>query len=319
MTVLKFSFSDLSRGELELLTRIPHNGEINDFNEDYWRPLLKTSVSRKFKELEKRGLIRKATLVEKLKYVYRNSDLKNFLRSKGLKVSGNKDELVQRVVELSSSDNFVKNVEKRNIYKLTDLGSSFVDEYFKFLDNERNESEELSFECLMNNRLLEACNIIADFEKKQVTQRSLGLDWNNYDPTRDIERVRIILNDTPKILRNFPQNKLNEIRMGTAMQYLWGLDDGSKWIPKSFQEFSEMKTEVAMRMLMFYAIHKETLLYYNKYGINKVKILPAKDCCESCNNIGNREYTLKDLPELPYEKCTHPMGCRCALIPIVEY
>ena len=70
-------------------------------------------------------------------------------------------------------------------------------------------------------------------------------------------------------------------------------------------------------MLMFYAINQDTLKQYLANGIWKVKILPAKDSCESCKKNANKVYTIKKVPELPNPKCTHEMGCRCSLIPVI--
>ena len=52
--------------------------------------------------------------------------------------------------------------------------------------------------------------------------------------------------------------------------------------------------------------------------IKYVEILTASDTCDECKVLAKKQFKLDRAPELPYEKCTHHMGCRCVYIPIVD-
>jgi hypothetical protein len=49
----------------------------------------------------------------------------------------------------------------------------------------------------------------------------------------------------------------------------------------------------------------------------KVRILASHDCCPVCRRAEGA-YDFDDVPELPLEGCSHPMGCRCIYAPILD-
>ena len=72
-------------------------------------------------------------------------------------------------------------------------------------------------------------------------------------------------------------------------------------------------------MFFFYALHKASIKQYRESGVVKfVEILSAQDSCVACKKLSKIKFTFDELPEFPYEKCTHEMGCRCVTIPIVD-
>jgi hypothetical protein len=55
-----------------------------------------------------------------------------------------------------------------------------------------------------------------------------------------------------------------------------------------------------------------------KAGIEKVKVLAFQDSCKACKKLENKQYKLHQIPVLPYEHCTHEMGCRCTTIAVFD-
>lgn len=49
----------------------------------------------------------------------------------------------------------------------------------------------------------------------------------------------------------------------------------------------------------------------------KVRILANHDCCPVCRSFEGA-YEFDDVPELPFEGCSHPMGCRCIYAPVLD-
>jgi hypothetical protein len=71
-----------------------------------------------------------------------------------------------------------------------------------------------------------------------------------------------------------------------------------------------MDSTTATRMLEFYVHHQRDLSRMRGSGIKKVKIIGIGGC-EACAALNNKTFLLDELPELPYEKCTCYLGCRC--------
>ena len=48
-----------------------------------------------------------------------------------------------------------------------------------------------------------------------------------------------------------------------------------------------------------------------------VRISVADDCCPACRQVEGA-YSKEDVPRLPTEGCSHPLGCRCFYQPVLE-
>ena len=72
-------------------------------------------------------------------------------------------------------------------------------------------------------------------------------------------------------------------------------------------------------MFSFYALHHVNIVNYKQSGVVKqVEIFATQDSCDACKKISGKRFSLDQVLELPYEHCTHEMGCRCTLLPITE-
>lgn len=64
--------------------------------------------------------------------------------------------------------------------------------------------------------------------------------------------------------------------------------------------------------------HRRMLEKIIKGGIaTKVRILASHDSCPVCRRVEGA-YSFDDVPELPIEGCSHPMGCRCFYAPVLD-
>lgn len=49
----------------------------------------------------------------------------------------------------------------------------------------------------------------------------------------------------------------------------------------------------------------------------RVRILASYDCCPVCRALSGA-YEFDDVPPLPIEGCSHPLGCRCHYAPVLD-
>ena len=123
----------------------------------------------------------------------------------------------------------------------------------------------------------------------------------------------VMFNRKPKILRGIRKDKLQALRVATGITFLFGENDASEWLPPDFDTGIQMPSEVAGRMLLFFALSQRNLADYKESGVvTGVRVLSTDDSCPACKAISKKLYKLSKAPELPYEKCTHELGCRCA-------
>jgi DNA-binding MarR family transcriptional regulator len=104
--------------------------------------------------------------IEKMNYFYKVDDLKNILRTKKLKLSGRKKELIDRILENSSIDEQKKMTSQRCIkYKLTDKGEKLINDVNPSLSRDM-DFEDSCYSLVMNNSMNKAYKAIKDFKKK---------------------------------------------------------------------------------------------------------------------------------------------------------
>lgn len=64
--------------------------------------------------------------------------------------------------------------------------------------------------------------------------------------------------------------------------------------------------------------HRKILEKIESGGIaTKVRILANQDCCPVCRRVEGA-YDFHEVPELPLEGCSHPLGCRCYYAPVLD-
>lgn len=64
--------------------------------------------------------------------------------------------------------------------------------------------------------------------------------------------------------------------------------------------------------------HRKVLEKIQSGGIaTKVRILANHDSCPVCRRVEGA-YDFDEVPELPLEGCSHPMGCRCYYAPVLD-
>jgi len=51
--------------------------------------------------------------------------------------------------------------------------------------------------------------------------------------------------------------------------------------------------------------------------ISLIRISVSQDCCPACRELEGA-YPKNEVPRLPIEGCSHPLGCRCHYLPVLE-
>jgi hypothetical protein len=75
-----------------------------------------------------------------------------------------------------------------------------------------------------------------------------------------------------------------------------------------------MDNDTAARMIEFHAHYQRDIARYRAWGVKTVEILATDDSCAACKKLAKKKYKIDQVPELPYEKCTSEIGCRCTTV-----
>jgi hypothetical protein len=204
------------------------------------------------------------------------------------------------------------------VFQCSHNGKLLAERYLLGEEEKRSEIEIRVMDFLRKRMFKEASIAVSKYESEQVFPRRMGIDWKNRSPNRDVEIMNVLFSSKPKILSSLRDEKLDNLREGASMMFLWGKNKAHEWMPEDFKTDLSFDVDTAARMFLFHAIHKTNLEAYRKNGVVKfVEILPAQDSCDECKKLAKKKYKLNDVPELPHNMCTHKKGCRCTLIPVI--
>ena len=287
---------------------------------DDWKTVLRETPKKAIKRFLDEGMIERASLAGLLAYKYKVSDLKKMLKQRGLPVSGRKADLIERLVQ-ADPNGMKRATHGLTVLQCSEQGRAIAEQFLANEKEKRARVEQQVLNALRRRKFKEACLMVASFEAEQVFPRGLSIKWRHYNPTRDVAMLRTIFVSRLKILAHLNDKELDQLRIAAGMMHLWGTSAAKEWLPPDFETELAMDSDAAVRMLGSYVSHQINMAEYRQSRVIKaVEIYNCNDSsvCDACRKLARRKYKLNKVPELPYEKCTSEMGCRCWVVPVVE-
>jgi hypothetical protein len=286
---------------------------------DYWEAALKEKPAKAIENFIKEEMLESAELPELLNYKFKGTELKAMLKEKGLKVSGRKEELIQRLID-NCANEMLEATKDIVLYRCTITGMQLAESYIEGEKVKREATEQEILNLLAQEEFSKAVHVLVQYEAVQVFPRGLGLDWKSYDETSDVEFLKMIFNSTPVILKPIEENRLRQLHLASGMMRLWGTNTARRWLPDGFDTGIHLDGDTACRMFVFYALHLRNMKKYKEAGIRTVKVSgPYENSCSECQKIKGKIYLFDDVPEIPYAKCTCESGCRCTIGGVVDF
>lgn len=248
-----------SSTHLLLLSKFLRGDSPNRYrNAEHWCAALREDPAQAIERFRKDGALEPASLAELVDYKFKASDLKAMLKDRGLKVSGRKEELKERLIE--NDPRTMRDMTKDlDLYRCTPEGTKIAERYLEDECIKRDTVEREAFELITRKEFSKAVRIVVQYEASQVFPRGLGIDWENYNVESGVETLNRIFGKTPGILRNVAEDRLNMIRLAAAMMELWGTSGAKKWFPDGLETGIHFDSDTACRMLVFHANHLRCL------------------------------------------------------------
>ncbi|MEW6672626.1 MAG: SAP domain-containing protein [Thermodesulfobacteriota bacterium] len=309
-----------SPAHLLLLSKFLNGNNPNYFAEaSYWETPLKEKPMKAIKWFIKDEMLEPAQLVDLINHKFKVTELKTMLKDRGLKSSGRKEEMVERLIE-HDRDGLTRATKDVNLFKCTAFGKILAEGYLNRCRRQKENTEQEVLSYLKLRRFKEATLTVSKYEAAQIFPRGLGIDWGNYDYTRDTKMLEFIFNAKPKTLSDLDSARREKINLAVAIIYLWGTNEWNKWVPPGFDS-GLITTDLSVRTIFSYANFKLNMDDYRNLGIKEVEISVVFDqsTCDSCKKLDGRRFKLDQVPTLPHEKCTSKSGCRCGVMPVSKY
>jgi len=264
------------------------------------------------------GLLTAASLASKLEGEFKATDIKEFLRQRALPQSGRKADCIARLVAADPTGMESK-VAGIAAYVCTPKGKEIAEQFLSAEAERSRVAREKSLRLLQGGDVHGSLVVVAEFERQQVFQRGVGVDWNNRPSREDADLVHSILSARPSILKGMPENGWRIFQTAAAMMEMWGERSAKQWLPEDIAGPTNLDKETAARMILFAGQTKTTLGKLLQSEYKRVEVLGSDDTsCPPCRKIARRKYRISDAPEIPCPDCTNEAGCRCMLMPVFE-
>lgn len=305
---------------LELLSKFLHAAAPEEVALPYWAGALGEPVGTVVHRFRQAGFLVDASVVDKLEGGFRAPELKALLKQRGLKVSGKKDILIQRLMEDDAPGMQIA-TSHLSLWICSPEAEVVARAYKDGKDARETTAHTKAFNALKEGRITDAVQSIIEFERTQVFARGVGIDWHSAAAPKQMEaQAKSIMKCSPSILKDVPGDELPMFRAIAAMQALTGESRSKAWLPEGLKGHPSLDLETTVRMIVFAGSHQERLKQMRSSGIKEVTIDHlGTDSCEACQSFGEQKYALADAPELPHPACTNERGCRCGYRPMMPW
>jgi hypothetical protein len=301
-----------SPAHLLLLSKFLRPRVPQDFPPDCWEAVLREDPLKAIKRYLRHGLLEEASLAEYLDYQYRPSQLRTLLEQRGLGTEGSKPELIDRLLEVDAAAMRAR-VGDLKLLRCTGQGHEIAGQFLAQKQTSRAGIDREVLTALLQGRFREATQRVAAFEEGQALPRTVDRRWQRYNTDTDFVVLKAIFQGRPGLLGGLSSGQLECLQLAAAMMHLCGSEECESWLPHGFQTPLRIDNNAAARMVLFSAYHRCNVASFMAAGVRRVRIQGTHNPCPACEAIAQKTYRLSEVPELPYEGCTHEMGCRCMM------
>ncbi|MBI1318325.1 MAG: hypothetical protein GC168_05145 [Candidatus Hydrogenedens sp.] len=299
----------------ELLSQFLEGGATDYYTgNERWIAALGGNPAKAINRLVSEGLLCEASPATKLRLRFKVSELKPKLKERGLKVSGKKDALIERLLE-HDPEGMIQITRGVSACECTERGREMATAYLDERRAKRAEAFAAMTDALARKEYREAAMAVARYEAGQVFGRITPEELPKYKASREVRTLKSIYGRPPKILKSVPDERLGVLRIAAAEMVLWGTNYPSETIPEGFETGNHMDPASAARMFIFFAGFQEDIRQLKQCNVRTVEVLGGGEhSCAACNKIAGRKYPINEVPEIPHADCTMDCGCRCCVV-----
>ncbi|MEB2786011.1 SAP domain-containing protein [Algoriphagus persicinus] len=311
-------------------------------------PILKRNESLVI-QLISHGFLRFSTLQENLNKEFLLPELKEILKENDLKVSGKKDDLVERIISNINPEKLQNPKSKLERILLTDKGRDFVILETDRFNKELEKFYDRIYNLLFEKKFEEAFRLVSSLNDSSIKSFGFGKDWSQGFSENEMNTTKLLreFNFSEDILNNGVEEIRSELATYNLLRFNYfgnfKIEDRiiqkfpdfeSKQIKEYLEDqpdglaggFDPTNQKDIVKLFIHYiqftchneAQLQEILSYRNKprSGYKGVEVLSNRQDCLKCSKIGSKKYTWKEIHEIP--KIPFYPGCTCNYLSIIE-
>lgn len=243
--------------------------------------------------------------------------LKALLKPHGAKISGKKEDLINRLLELNP-DLLAVAMPNQLFFIASEAGNALIEARMSARRAKREQCELRILDSLVQGKTVDAIHAWNQYAEGEPFK--LIVDGSRFD--REVNIINTIKYSACGYLRSrLAPEDVDALRAFAAITHLCGKNLSEASLEKlrpdieSFKQRGyDLPMETAARMLTFFAIGQENLRNFKKLGYGFASTISCSESCEFCKAQSGIRRQLEQIPELPHQGCTHPSGCRCTYL-----
>lgn len=320
----------------------------NNFVKEKYSELL--NVENEIQNFNRNDLIKVSEYKDNLFNELTVKDLKEVLKIKGLKVSGSKKELVERVILNFEQVEILNPKANYKRYILTEKGRNLINEDKERFKKELDKFQNEIFKLIYDFKFEDAFKSVSDFYALYPFPLGLNTDWKLGFSFVDKEQTKQLRNIELDFCKySFTENILNSVRTELATYSLFKYDYFGKYeIEKKilniapqfectlvnnflensptgvFRKYDSSNNIKKLKIFVHYCINivynRANVKYSQEFKDNDlfkgVTLIPRGKDCIYCLNSSEQNYSWKELDEIP--KIPKYPGCTCYYVSWIE-
>lgn len=295
-----------SATHIQLLEAFSKPRDVNQVLDwQFLRQTLGEKTENAIERFVREGVLIPATLDESLGAILQVADLKKMLQAHDLRQTGNKSELIKRLLE--SAPKTGEDVAKQHrVLKCSEPIQAWLIERKNEKEKQLEIAQRESFERLKEGNAKDAYKVYAKYQK----QYSYGFEANTYM----VEELQFITSSCPSVLGDLSSENKRLLQAASAMRILWRENKAEFWLPEGFTTAvgdNRRAINYLIRNADFRRVIEEKSEFPHKF---KVSFQDGDiESCQLCMKLNEMVFEKNDVPELPMKGCTSETGCMCRL------
>ena len=252
------------------------------------------------------GALEPSTIEETMEFIFQAAQLKDFLKERDLKITGNKGELIERLIKADRSG-MVNVIPKGRIMKCSANSLKLITDYKDKKKLALDSAKKQSFNALQLNDPSKAYSIYCSYQEAYVTP-NFRIDYEQ------VQKLTNLLTSQPKILSNVSSQNLMSLKVIAGFYQLW--QDDSLEPYSSSNNLSGFKNDrIAVNFILSHNQIAESLKNHKKYSKKVLIKIDSDDfgSCGLCQELIGKVIDIDKVPEFPMVGCISEIGCICKI------